>query len=212
MNLSKAERASAASGRERGSVIPLYVMAVPIIMVILSMGIDLATIYAYGIYQDSNIRTAYADVSEMGKTIEIKNSDTPGHCLARSVFASLRSQGFDGDIDVSFYEAPSKDMPTQAKRLIVYEIDTSQEYGLAFGKAIGMESVAVKADSAYAVIPYAPVVTWRPASADNGTYHLTAGKDVSEMTYTASAGLSSFSAEMKEKVDQMLEDLKEGTP
>lgn len=212
MNLSRAEKASAVFERERGSVIPLYVIAVPIIMVVLSMGIDLATIYAYGIYQDSNIRTAYADVSEMGKTLELKNSDTPGHYLARSVFISLRSQGFDGDIDVSFYEVPSKDMPTQAKRLIVYEIGTSQEYGLAFGKAIGMESVAVKADSAYAVIPYAPIVTWRPASVDNGIYRLAAGKGVSEMTYTASAGLSSFSDEMKEKVGKMLEGLKEETP
>lgn len=195
---------------EKGSVLPLYIMGIMLATLILSFGIDLASVYAYGIYQSSNIRTAAADMSEMGSSWQVKNSTAPGHYVAKEVCESLRRNGYNGGIKVSFYE-PQYSNPTATgnapNRILCYEIELEQSYKLAFGAAIGKESLAVKSSDVYSAIAYSSINVWKPTSCDNGLYELAAGNPATAIVYTANNLLPAFSPAMQKKVEELEDSL-----
>lgn len=195
---------------EKGSVVPLYVMGIMMIMFVLSLGVDLSSVLARGIYQDSNIRTAAADMSEMGASWQLKNSNSPGHFAAKTICESLRENGYDGAILVSFYEPSYTDLTGTGNvpnRIMCYEIKLEQDYTLAFGKIIDKESVSVASSGVYSSIAYSSINVWRPTSSDNGFYTLAASLSPSALSYRANNTLSSFSVDIQTKVQEMKDSL-----
>lgn len=191
---------------DKGSVLPLYIMGIMLVTIVLSFGVDLASVYAYGIYQNSNIRTAAADASEMGSSWQLKNSDTPGHFIAKEVCETLRNNGYNGSVKISFYEPSDAKLTTTGtapNRIMCYEIELEQNYNLAFGAAIGKESISVKSSSVYSAIAYSSVNVWRPASCDNGQYTLPANNPTTALKYTANNNLSTYSVGVQEKIKEL---------
>ena len=165
---------------QRGSVSVLSLMLMLMLLLGLAFAADLAGALAMrssqanlaGIARDSTISGAFL--------MEAKNADEPGAAVARKAAESLRENGWDGEIEVWFAEAPSSELPA-SKRAWAWGVRISEESPAWFASVFSaMDGVQVADGACARAVPYTAGQAWRPAGAAvQRKYHFAAGTSTS---------------------------------
>ena len=133
-----------------------------------------------------------------------KNSDDPGLAIATAAVKSLRANGFNGEVEVWFYEAPSSAVP-QSKRAWAWGIQTKSSLKGYFATySLGDFNIPIGSHVTAHAVPYTAGKAWRPADSGNGKYSFKAGSDTPEYEeYTSTKELpQEVINEMKTAVNQ----------
>lgn len=199
---------------ERGSVAPLYLGALAVLIALLGLSVDLSGAWLAHTACVNDLAAARDQVNSAQTALIVKNADDPGRETAVQVARALRENGFGGEIEVWCYEAPKAEMPAgkrESRRLLAWTAQATRSYSGPFSTGLGIGPVAVAASTTSSAVPYSGGSTWRPnggsAPVGNGLYTFAAGS--SEPRYRAIAGLESplWPAPLREAVGERLDEI-----
>ena len=202
---------------QRGDALVLLVVLLPVLFVVLSLGVDLAGVIQIKTSQEEALGAVRQAVMSPEVTLVADTLDNPGQCIARAVTGSLRSFGYDGMIDVYFYELPEDDSPPfdsppKTRRLYAYEAVLSATYKPKFALAIGIDEVPVKSTFVTCGMPYtdiAPII-WRPvwSTANQGCWTTVEGQDFSSATFRLLECVN-MPTELREELSEAIGELQD---
>ena len=165
---------------ESGQVVAAFAAVVTALLMLTALVVDLSPALVAKLQQQESLSQAAQSCAAPASSLIVKNSEDPGGEIARQVASSMRESGFDGQVEVWFYEVPEG---ANAK------VDQANR---AFASGItGSAS------------PYAKEKVWRPASARNGKWTLEAGQDAGSMRYEGMR-LENMPDQLKDQLDQEL--------
>ena len=188
-----------AAGRERGSIAPLAIVSIFVLMAIMAAAVDVGIAYCAKSHQEQALDAARASCMDAVTSQQAKYDDDPGEFLADSIASSVRSQGVGGDLTVWFYEAPKGSVP-ESERLWVIGMQVAEEVPTIFGKGFGFDSVNAASYRVVQATPYASQKVWRPERRICGRYVFSAGKGASQGVFIAVGSLDGFPSEVIEQV------------
>ena len=114
---------------------------------------------------------------ELSAALDQQNAQT-NDCSA--AVKSLRANGFNGEVEVWFYEAPSSAVP-QSKRAWAWGIQTKSSLKGYFATySLGDFNIPIGSHVTAHAVPYTAGKAWRPADSGNGKYSFKAGSDTPE--------------------------------
>ena len=168
---------------ESGAISILNVIIMLVLLIALGFAFELSAALDQQNAQTNDCSAARDATMASQNLLVAKNSDDPGLAIATAAVKSLRANGFNGEVEVWFYEAPSSAVP-QSKR---------GDFNIPIGAHV----------TAHAV-PYTAGKAWRPADSGNGKYSFKAGSDTPEYEeYTSTKELpQEVIDEMKTAVNQ----------
>lgn len=188
-----------AAGRERGSIAPLAIVSIFVLMAIMAAVVDVGIAYCAKSHQEQALDAARASCMDAVTSQQAKYDDDPGEFLADAIASSVRSQGVGGDLTVWFYEAPKGSVP-ESERLWVIGMQVAEEVPTIFGKGFGFDSVNAASYRVVRATPYASQKVWRPERRICGRYVFSAGKGASQGVFIAVGNLDGFPSEVIEQV------------
>lgn len=202
---------------QRGDTLVLVVVLLPIVFVMLSLGVDLAGVIQIKTTQEEALGAVRQSVMSPQVTLVADSVDNPGECIAKAVTRSLRSFGYDGMVEVYFYEIPEDvsppfDSPPKTRRLYAYEAVLSATYDSSFASVIGIDEVPIKSTFVTCGMPYTEVAPyiWRPvwSTANQGCWTISEGQDFPCATHEP-LGLTEMPVELREELGEAVEGLQE---
>lgn len=152
---------------ERGSVAPVFLAALFLLVGVIGISCDLSGAWLVHTARANDLAAARDQVCAAPTALVIKNADDPGLETARQVARALRENGFEGAARVWFYEAPAGDVPDgkgDSKRVLAWTAQVTQDYAPPFSSGFGFDGIAVTADVTSSSIAYSGGRTWRPES------------------------------------------------
>lgn len=91
---------------ERGSALPLVLVAALALFAVLAFSVDQGIAYAAKARQENALDAARAACMDASFALVAKNADDPGRMVADRVVRTARDAGFEGKASVWFYETP----------------------------------------------------------------------------------------------------------
>lgn len=161
---------------QRGSVSVLSLVLVLMLLLGLAFAADLAGTMAIRSSQANLVAIARDSTMSGAFLMQAKNADDPGAAVARRTAESLRENGWDGEIEVWFAEAPASDLPA-GKRAWAWGMRISEESPAWFARAFSALDGVEVGDGACAravPTPRGPPGA-RPGPAEQRRYHFAAG-------------------------------------
>lgn len=189
---------------ERGSVVPLAVVSVFILIAFVSFSVDQGIAYAAKARQENAIDGARASCMDASFALAAKNDEDPARAVARQVTESVRAQGFSGSVTVWFYEAPRDAMP-RSQRLWVVGIQLQEDVPTVFARGFGIGSIPAASYQVVDVVPYASDRAWRPEERVSGRYEVRAGESFSHASFRRIDALDGFPKELAEEARAALD-------
>lgn len=165
---------------ESGAVTIVTVAVCLVLMLFLGFAFELSAAVDARASQDNDLATARNATMASTTLLMAKNSDNPGEYIAQTAVDSLRKNGFNGDVEVWFYESASSNLP-HGKRAWAWGIQTKSSLKGYFATyALGDFSIPIGAHVCAHAVPYTAGTAWRPASYGNGKYSFKAGSSTPE--------------------------------
>lgn len=161
---------------QRGSVSVLSLVLVLMLLLGLAFAADLAGAMAIRSSQANQVAIARDSTMSGAFLMQAKNADDPGAAVAKRAAESLRENGWDGEIEVWFAEAPASDLPA-GKRAWAWGMSISEESPTWFAGAFSaLDGVEVGDGACARAVPYTAGTAWRPPGpAVQRRYHFAAG-------------------------------------
>lgn len=155
--------------KQRGDALVLVIVLLPILFAVLSLGVDLAGAIQMKMAQEEALGAAREASMSPSVALVAGSKEDPGQHIAEEITGSLRSFGYQGTVDVYFYELPEDtnppfNSPPETRRVYAYQVVLSGEYQPTFAPALGIDSVPIKTTFTTCGMPYtdaAPFI-WRP--------------------------------------------------
>ena len=108
---------------ESGAISILNVIIMLVLLIALGFAFELSAALDQQNAQTNDCSAARDATMASQNLLVAKNSDDPGLAIATAAVKSLRANGFNGEVEVWFYEAPSSAVP-QSKRAWAWGIQT----------------------------------------------------------------------------------------
>lgn len=193
-------------GRERGGVLLLTAVFLPLLFAVLAFGVDAVQAAEAKAAQESALQATEELRMAPAVTLRAKNSEDPGALIARSVMGTLRDAGYEGSVAVWFYEAgPSDGLRDPTRRLYAFEAVVEDRVPAAFARLFGVSEMPVASSFAASSQPYSEFQAWRPNAVRNGVFRIEAGEAPERMTFQA-ASLDGMPAALRQEIGAGLED------
>ena len=189
---------------ESGAISILNVIIMLVLLIALGFAFELSAALDQQNAQTTDCSAARDATMASQNLLVAKNSDDPGLAIATAAVKSLRANGFNGEVEVWFYEAPSSAVP-QSKRAWAWGIQTKSSLKGYFATySLGDFNIPIGAHVTAHAVPYTAGKAWRPADSGNGKYSFKAGSDTPEYEeYTSTKELpQEVIDEMKTAVNQ----------
>lgn len=184
---------------ERGSMVPLVVVASLVLFAVLAFAVDQGIAYAAKARQENALDAARAACMDASFALVAKNADDPGRMVADRVVRTVRDAGFRGAVFVWFYEAP-EESASSTERHWVIGMQLEEESPTVFARGYGIDALPVASYRVMTAMPYAGERVWRPTERRCGRYDYPAGTDATSWSYEALSSLDAFPAELAEAV------------
>lgn len=182
---------------ERGSMVPVAVMAALVLFAVLAFSVDQGIAYAAKARQENALDAARAACMDASFALVAKNADDPGRLVADRAVRAARDAGFRGKASVWFYEAPEASASSTERRWTV-GVQLEEESPTVFARGYGIESLPVASHRTVTATPYAGERVWRPEQRRCGRYDYPAGAGADSWTYEELGSLDAFPAELAE--------------
>ena len=152
---------------ESGAINILNVIIMLVLLIALGFAFELSAALDQ---QNAQTNDCSAATMASQNLLVAKNSDDPGLAIATAAVKSLRANGFNGEVEVWFYEAPSSAVP-QSKRAWAWGIQTKSSLKGYFATySLGDFDIPIGAHVTAHAVPYTAGKAWRPADSGNGKY------------------------------------------
>ena len=190
--------------RERGEALVLCMAMSTILFALLVIGVDLPYALMKKTEQESALNLARDAEIAPAVGIVAKNSDDPGLVVAKALADTLREGGYEGAVEVWFYEVPASQLPPN-KRVYGYEVVLRADYEPFFARTLGETGMHVESSLVALSMPYAETAVWRPASARCGVYAAGEGEGASAMSF-ATKSFGELPRGLREQIDGGVEE------
>ena len=91
---------------ESGQVVAAFAAVVTALLMLTALVVDLSPALVARLQQQESLSQAAQSCAAPASSLIVKNSEDPGGEIARQVASSMRESGFDGQVEVWFYEVP----------------------------------------------------------------------------------------------------------
>ena len=102
---------------ESGAINILNVIIMLVLLIALGFAFELSAALDQQNAQTNDCSAARDATMASQNLLVAKNSDDPGLAIATAAVKSLRANGFNGEVEVWFYEAPSSAVPPEQTRV-----------------------------------------------------------------------------------------------
>lgn len=198
---------------ERGNITVMFLLFVTILFGFCAIGVDMGAAFIQKAKQDNLTQLACDEKMSPAKTLVIKNSSDPARYLSESIVETLRQNGFDGGVEIYYYEACLNDLGDR-DRLYVYGVATTSVYESIFGGILGKKDVDISSFSVKSAHPYAGDKVWRPAELESDPsldlcvcYKVDEGEDVSDLSMVSGMSFSDIPDSMQAEIEKRLNNL-----
>lgn len=190
---------------ESGQVVAAFAAVVTALLMLTALVVDLSPALVARLQQQESLSQAAQSCAAPASSLIVKNSEDPGGEIARQVASSMRESGFDGKVEVWFYEVPegANAKVDQANRAFAWLARASTEVDTQLGALAGRSQFEVASGITGSASPYAKEKVWRPATARNGKWTLEAGQGAGSMRYEGMR-LENMPDQLKDQLDQEL--------
>ena len=190
---------------ESGQVVAAFAAVVTALLMLTALVVDLSPALVARLQQQESLSQAAQSCAAPASSLIVKNSEDPGGEIARQIASSMRESGFDGKVEVWFYEVPegANAKVDQANRAFAWLVRASTEVDTQLGALAGRPQFEVASGITGSASPYAKEKVWRPASSRNGKWTLEAGQDAGSMRYEGMR-LENMPDQLKDQLDQEL--------
>ncbi len=182
---------------ERGSALPLVLVAALALFAVLAFSVDQGIAYAAKARQENALDAARAACMDASFALVAKNADDPGRMVADRVVRTARDAGFEGKASVWFYETPEESVSSTERHWVV-GMQFEEESPTVFARGYGIEGLPVASYRVLTAMPYAGEAVWRPSTRRCGRYDFAPGAGEVNGAYTALATLGDFPDELVE--------------
>ncbi|MEG0070552.1 MAG: hypothetical protein RR300_05090 [Raoultibacter sp.] len=171
---------------ERGNMLVLLATTLPLLFALLAFGVDATAVIAQKMTQENALNAAREARMAPTITLAAKNSNDPGALIARTLVATLRKEGYDGTIEVWFYEVGQiEGKLSKTKRVYAFELVVLDVCEPAFSRVFGVKEIPLASSLVTSSAPYAEFEVWRPTAARSGVFRLEAGMTPSRLSFTS---------------------------
>ena len=165
---------------ESGAINILNVIIMLVLLIALGFAFELSAALDQQNAQTNDCSAARDATMASQNLLVAKNSDDPGLAIATAAVKSLRANGFNGEVEVWFYEAPSSAVP-QSKRAWAWGIQTKSSLKGYFATySLGDFNIPIGSHVTAHAVPYTAGKAWRPADSGNGKYSFKAGYHITQ--------------------------------
>ena len=91
---------------ESGQVVAAFAAVVTALLMLTALVVDLSPALVARVQQQESLSQAAQSCAAPASSLIVKNSEDPGGEIARQIASSMRESGFDGQVEVWFYEVP----------------------------------------------------------------------------------------------------------
>ena len=154
---------------ERGSALPLVLVAALALFAVLAFSVDQGIAYAAKARQENALDAARVACMDASFALVAKNADDPGRMVADRVVRTARDAGFEGKASVWFYETPEESVSSTERHWVV-GMQFEEESPTVFARGYGIEGLPVASYRVLTAMPYAGEKVWRPETRRCGRY------------------------------------------
>ena len=172
---------------ERGSALPLVLVAALALFAVLAFSVDQGIAYAAKARQENALDAARAACMDASFALVAKNADDPGRMVADRVVRTARDAGFEGKASVWFYETPEESVSSTERHWVV-GMQFEEESPTVFARGYGIEGLPVASYRVLTAMPYAGEKVWRPETRRCGRYDYPADVRGAELARRLSGG------------------------
>ena len=141
---------------ESGQVVAAFAAVVTALLMMTALVVDLSPALVARLQQQESLSQAAQSCAAPASSLIVKNSEDPGGEIARQVASSMRESGFDGKVEVWFYEVPegANAKVDQANRAFAWLARASTEVDTQLGALAGRSQFEVASGITGSASPY----------------------------------------------------------
>lgn len=157
-------------GEEGGNVTIMALLFIGSLTLALILALESACAYAQKTALDNCLNIAREETFSPGFDMQIKSSDDPGGLIARKITGSLRQNGYEGAIEIQFYEATADEIEdsnpeidsAENARVLVYQVIAKQAYANVVAPVEWFANTFLASSVTASLCPYSLHKTYRP--------------------------------------------------
>lgn len=180
---------------DAGNMLPLAAMSALVLFSVLAFAVDQGLAYAAKVDQENALDSARTACMDASFALVAKNEEDPGRAVALQVARTVRDEGFEGELEVWFYEAPAADT-SEAERLWVVGMQVIEDVPTMFARGFGVETLPVASHRVVTAVPYADGAVWRPSDPACGKYVLARRAPSGSIAFARLGSLEEYPEEM----------------
>lgn len=168
-----AARRLESEGAEKGNILITFLFILLVLVLAIGMALEFGTAYGVQTMRDNDVAIARETTLGSGFGLQLKSSDDPAQDLAYEIHKSLRENGCGGEVKLYFYEVgPTGSFDTKslddrdATRAMAYVAELNSTYSPAVFAQAYFGTLKLCSRTYCTLTPYAPLKTYKPASAD----------------------------------------------
>lgn len=157
-------------GREEGNVTIAALLFMGSLAMALILALEASCAYAQKTLCDNLLNIAREETFSAGFDMQLKSSDDPGRLICEKLCGSLRANGYNGPIEMEFYEATEAEIERENPlvdsadniRVIVYRTAIQRPYRNIAAPASWFSGVKLASETTATMCPYSLHKTYRP--------------------------------------------------
>lgn len=155
---------------EDGNVTIMALLFISSLALALILALESACAYAQKTALDNCLNIAREETFAPGFDMQIKSSDDPGALITRKVTSSLRQNGYEGSIEIQFYEATEEEIEdrnpsidhAENTRVLAYQVIAKQAYTNVVAPVAWFADSFLASTVTASLCPYSLHKTYRP--------------------------------------------------
>ena len=166
---------------ERGNVTIAALLFMGSLALALVLALEASCAYTQKTVYDNLLNIAREETFSAGFDMQLKSSDNPGELICQKLCDSLRANGYQGQVEMEFYEATPEEIEdanpaidgADNVRVIVYRVGIKSPYTSIAAPAIWLPGVTLASEETASMCPYALHKTYRPEGIDGVVWRYT---------------------------------------
>lgn len=180
---------------ETGNVTIMTLLLMGSLAAALVIALEFACVYAQKLVLDNYLNIAREETFSAGFDMQLKSSSNPVQLISSKLVESLRSNGYNGEIDIEFYEATRKEIEqanplidsAENVRVLVYQARLEATHENVVAPAAWLSDILLSSATCASMCPYSLHKTYRPPGVEGQLWQCTAQADSSSVDIQSSA-------------------------
>lgn len=182
--------------REDGNVTILTLMLMMSLAAVLVIALEFACVYAQKLVLDNYLNIAREETFSAGFDMQLKSAEDPVRLINEKVVGSLRDNGYDGAIEIAFYEATRAQIEqanpmiddAENVRVLAWQANIALEHQNVVAPAAWLSEILLASTTTASMCPYSLHKTYRPQGVDGQLWQCSTAAETRKTTIQNSDG------------------------